>query len=42
MAKDYSKMTISEMREGLDSGNFTSVELTEYFLKNSKEKNPRD
>ena len=39
MAKDFENMTLEQMRQGLDSGGFSSVELTKHFLKVSKEKN---
>ena len=39
MSENFDKLTIKEMRKGLDNGDFTSVELTKYFLSNSKKKN---
>jgi aspartyl-tRNA(Asn)/glutamyl-tRNA(Gln) amidotransferase subunit A len=39
MAKDYGKLNIEELRAGLDSGEYSSVELTEYFLKASNKEN---
>ena len=39
MAGKYDSMSISEMRKGLDSGDFTSAELTKHFLESSKRKN---
>lgn len=39
MTKEFATMSVEKMRKGLDEGTFTSVELTEYFLKQSKAKN---
>lgn len=38
MSANFEKMTLGELRKGLDSGDFTSVELTKHFLTVSKEK----
>ena len=39
MTKDFDTMKLEDMRKGLDSGDFTSVELTKHFLDISKRKN---
>lgn len=36
---DFNTKTLQDLREGLDSGDFTSVELTKFYLNNIKEKN---
>ena len=36
MSNNFDKMTIKDMREGLDAGDFSSVDLTSHFLKNAK------
>lgn len=36
MSNNFDKMTVKDMRKGLNAGDFSSVELTEHFLKNAK------
>lgn len=38
---ELTKLTIKEIRAGLDSKKFTALELTQSYLKNIKEKNPQ-
>lgn len=38
---ELTKLTIKEIRRGLDNKDFTALELTKSYLKNIKEKNPK-